>query len=91
MGQRKSVWIHGQSKGPLEIPQVCILTDARMSGYAVGALLVVEIMLALWNTIWGRKVTSTPLAIVLSIVAFAIAFGVARRVQVSKLFPAQRT
>ncbi|WFD42367.1 hypothetical protein MPSI1_001009 [Malassezia psittaci] len=56
-----------------------------ISGYAIAVLLASEIMLALWNTTWGQKVTSTPAAMLLSFVVFGVGYKVARRVQVTKL------
>ncbi|KAI3626051.1 hypothetical protein CBS9595_001412 [Malassezia furfur] len=86
-----TVWANGKAYGSTARAKG-LWKYHRMSGYTIGTLLVVEIMLALWDTVWGRKVTPTPLAVVLSVVAFAIAFGVARRVQVSKFgFSVQRS
>lgn len=86
MGRRSGVRFFCQSQESLEIPQVrrCTLTS-RISGYTIAALLAAEILLALWDTKWGQKVTSAPMAVLLSLVVFGITLGIARRVQISKL------
>lgn len=57
----------------------------RLSGYALGALILLELLLAIWEVKWVQTITHWPHRLLATGLVVALGWGVFRHVDAAKL------